>query len=100
MRIGITMLSHDFRLGGPGTYTVEVVSRLLALDRANEYVLMYPAFGWARQGFGQYRQHPHVTEVVAQSRVPIKEHWEQLVVPLVAERHGVEFLFGPLNDRY
>ena len=65
MRIGITMLSHDFRLGGPGTYTVEVVSRLLALDRANEYVLMYPAFGWATQGFGQYRQHPHVTEVIA-----------------------------------
>ena len=97
MRIGITMLSHDFRLGGPGTYTVEVVSRLLALDRANEYVLMYPAFGWARQGFGQYRQHPHVTEVVAQSRVPIKEHWEQLVVPPVAERHGVDVLFGPLN---
>ena len=97
MRIGITMLSHDFRLGGPGTYTVEVVSRLLALDRANEYVLMYPDFGWARQGFGQYRQHPHVTEVVARSRVPIKEHWEQLVVPPVAERHGVDVLFGPLN---
>jgi|RhiMethySRZTD1v2_1073278.scaffolds.fasta_scaffold207025_2 glycosyltransferase involved in cell wall biosynthesis len=97
MRIGITMLSHDFRLGGPGTYTVEVVSRLLALDRANEYVLMYPAFGWARQGFGQYRQHPHVTEVVAQSRVPIKEHWEQLVVPVVAERRGADVVFGPLN---
>ena len=97
MRIGITMLSHDFRLGGPGTYTVEVVSRLVALDRANEYVLMYPDFGWARQGFGQYRRHPHVTEVVARSRVPIKEHWEQLVVPPVAERHGVDVLFGPLN---
>jgi glycosyltransferase involved in cell wall biosynthesis len=97
MRIGITMLSHDFRLGGPGTYTVEVVSRLLALDRANEYVLMYPAFGWARQGFGQYQQFPHVTEVIAQSSVPIKEHWEQLVVPGVAERHGVDVVFGPLN---
>jgi glycosyltransferase involved in cell wall biosynthesis len=91
------MLSHDYRLGGPGTYTVEVVSRLLALDRANEYVLMYPAFGWARQGFGQYRQYPHATEVIVQSRVPVKEHWEQLVVPPVAERHGVDVLFGPLN---
>jgi glycosyltransferase involved in cell wall biosynthesis len=97
MRIGITMLSHDYRLGGPGTYTVEVVSRLVALDRANEYVLLYPQFGWARQGFGQYRQYPHVTEVIARSRVPIKEHWEQLVVPGVAERHGVDVLFGPLN---
>jgi glycosyltransferase involved in cell wall biosynthesis len=97
MRIGITMLSHDFRLGGPGTYTVEMVSRLLALDRGNEYVLMYPAFGWARQGFGQYRQYPHATEVIAESRVPVKEHWEQLVVPRVAERHGVDVLFGPLN---
>ncbi len=97
MKIGITMLSHDFRLGGPGTYTVEVVSRLVALDRANEYVLMYPDFGWARQGFGQYRRHPHVTEVIAGSRVPIKEHWEQLVVPGVAERHRVDVVFGPLN---
>jgi glycosyltransferase involved in cell wall biosynthesis len=97
MKIGITMLSHDYRLGGPGTYTVEVVSRLLELDQANQYVLLYPQFGWARQGFGQYRQYPHVTEVIAQSRVPIKEHWEQLVVPGVAERHGVDVLFGPLN---
>ncbi|MGG7379035.1 hypothetical protein ACQ7B2_09810, partial [Escherichia coli] len=80
--------SHDYRLGGPGTYTVEVVSRLLALDQANEYVLLYPQFGWASQGFGQYRQHAHATEVIARSRVPIKEHWEQLVVPGVAERHG------------
>jgi glycosyltransferase involved in cell wall biosynthesis len=91
------MLSHDFRLGGPGTYTVEVVSRLLALDRDDEYLLIYPGFGWARQGFGQYRQYPHVTEVVTESRIPIKEHWEQVVVPGLAERHGVDVLFGPLN---
>jgi glycosyltransferase involved in cell wall biosynthesis len=97
MKIGITMLSHDYRLGGPGTYTVEVVSRLVSLDRRNEYVLLYPQFGWARQGLGQYRQFAHVTEVVVQSRVPIKEHWEQLVVPGVAERHGIDVLFGPLN---
>jgi glycosyltransferase involved in cell wall biosynthesis len=38
-----------------------------------------------------------VTEVIAQSSVPIKEHWEQLVVPGVAERHGVDVVFGPLN---
>jgi glycosyltransferase involved in cell wall biosynthesis len=97
MRIGITMLSHDFRLGGPGTYTVEVVSRLLALDRANEYVLIYPGFGGAREGAGQYREYPNVIEVVTGSRVPIKEYWEQVVVPGVAERHGVDVLFGPLN---
>ena len=28
MKIGITMMSHDTRLGGPGTETVEVVSRI------------------------------------------------------------------------
>lgn len=91
------MLSHDFRLGGPGTYTVEVVSRLLAHDRENEYLLIYPSFGLARQAFGQYRQYPNVTEVLTQSRIPIKEHWEQLVVPRLAERRGVDVLFGPLN---
>ncbi len=91
------MLSHDFRLGGPGTYTVEVVSRLLALDRENEYLLIYPGFGLARQAFGQYRQYPNVSEVLTQSRIPIKEHWEQLVVPRLAERRGVDVLFGPLN---
>jgi glycosyltransferase involved in cell wall biosynthesis len=96
MRIGITLQSLDPTWGGIGVYTQEIVRALLALDRANEYVLMYPGFGTPRKMLGQYRKYRNALEVETyDSRVPSGWYWDQMVVPRVAERHGVDVLFNP-----
>src|SRR5262245_23653134 len=96
MRIGITLLSHDESWGGPGVLTRELVRNLLEVDRENEYILIYPNFGGARLGFGQYAKHSNVTEVRSEGwRLPISECWEQIGVPRLAKRYGVDCFFGP-----
>ncbi len=96
MRIGITLQSLDATWGGIGIYTQEIVRHLLAHDRADEFVLMYPGFGAARKLFGQYRKYRNATEVETEfSRVPSGWYWDQVIVPAVAQRHGVDVLFNP-----
>jgi glycosyltransferase involved in cell wall biosynthesis len=96
MRIGITLQSLDPTWGGIGIYTQEIVRSLLALDRHNEYVLMYPGFGAARKLYRQYRKYRNVQEIETYaSRVPSGWYWDQVVVPAVAEHHRIDVLFNP-----
>ena len=96
MRIGITMLSHDATWGGPGIYTREIVRNLLGIDSHNEYVLIYPRFGRAREEMGHYAQkHQNVTEVLTGRSISLGVLWEQFVVPGVARRYSIDLLFNP-----
>jgi glycosyltransferase involved in cell wall biosynthesis len=96
MRIGITLQSLDPTWGGIGIYTQEIVRALLALDRDNEYVLIYPGFGAPRKLYGQYRKNRNALEVETHdSRVPSGWYWDQVIVPAVARRHGIDVLFNP-----
>ena len=96
MRIAITLQSLDQTWGGIGIYTEEIVKHLLRVDRENEYVLIYPGFGAARNHRGRYRRHKNVTEIETEhSRVPLGGYWDQLIVPKVAREHGIDVLFNP-----
>ncbi len=96
MRIAITLQSLDETWGGIGVYTKELVPALLSIDRENEYILIYPGFGAPRKRLGQYRKYPNAKEVdTAESRIPSGTYWDQMIVPRVARRYGVDVLFNP-----
>ena len=94
MRIAITLQSlHHF--GGIGTYTRHLIRHILELDKNNEYILIYPSFGKAKQSFGQYQNRDNVTEVYSPSLIPHSNYWDHFVVPNVAHRHRVDLVFNP-----
>ena len=96
MRIGITLQSLDLSWGGIGTYTEEIVKYLLRVDPKNEYILIYPGFGAPRKLFGRYRRYRNAKEIETDSsRIPSGWYWDQMIVPKVAKRHGVDVLFNP-----
>jgi glycosyltransferase involved in cell wall biosynthesis len=97
MRIGVTLESFKLRWGGIRVYTEEIVKHLLKLDHENEYVLIYPSLDISCDLLGRYqREYKNVEEVEANSlRVPSGLYWDQVVVPKVARRYGIDVLFNP-----
>lgn len=96
MRIGILLHSLNETMGGIGVYTQEIVRALLATDRANEYVLIYPGFGVAHARLGQFRRHKNATEIETTfSRVPFETYWDQVVIPKVAAEYKLDVVFNP-----
>jgi glycosyltransferase involved in cell wall biosynthesis len=61
---------------------------MLTADRVNEYVLLYDD----PERLGTYAGFPNVTEVAV--RCPSKLLWDQIVVPWLARRHGVDVIFN------
>jgi glycosyltransferase involved in cell wall biosynthesis len=93
MRIGIPLKSHDPAWGGPGVYTVEIVKHLLALDRHNEYVLLYPSATGPMKYFGQYQGYHNVFEV--DTRVTHGWYSDLIVLPRIAQNQAIDVLFSP-----
>ena len=94
MRIAIPLQSLRYQ-GGIATYTQEIVSRMIEMDRGNHYILIYPTFEKAREDYGRYRHVQHVTEVLTGALVPIGHYWTQAVVPGVARRNRADIVFNP-----
>jgi len=104
-------------MGGIGIYTQEIVRALLRIDRANEYILIYPGFGAARKFMGQFHHYKNATEIEAplplghqwqqisqcagpmlrtvRALLPVETYWDQMIVPRVAEQYRVDVLFNP-----
>jgi glycosyltransferase involved in cell wall biosynthesis len=97
MRIGISLQSMDQTWGGIGIYTEEIVRHLLKVDKQNEYILIYPGFGAARKLYGRFsRKHRNAIEVETEfSRIPSGLFWDQVIVPKVGRRYGIDVLFNP-----
>ena len=96
MRIAILLQSLDETWGGIGIYTREIVRALLQVDSSNEYILLYPRFGFGRTRRGQFRRHKNAIEIETEwSRVPFGTYWDQVVVPGVARQYDVDVLFNP-----
>jgi glycosyltransferase involved in cell wall biosynthesis len=118
MRIGIMAQSVNETMGGIGVYSQEIVRAMLRVDSVNEYILIYPGFGTARTRRGQFHQHANVTEIETEpgllsaksysllehgprplqkmrSALPLETYWDQVVVPRMAEKYGVDVLFNP-----
>lgn len=88
MRIGL-MLRHEGRQrGGTGTYTRMMVQHMLALDRQNEYVLLYDD----KSHLNAYPSYPNVREIAIPSRSKLV--WDQCIVPWVAYREKLDVVFN------
>jgi glycosyltransferase involved in cell wall biosynthesis len=90
MRLGIPMKSFDPGWGGPGTYTIELVNRLVHLDNSHEYILLYPS-DVARRA--QLPAGPTLKEVSTTRRRGII--WDQMLLPQLARREAIDVLFSP-----
>ena len=88
MRIGVMLRSLDER-GGVGVYTRNIVRELLRIDDRNEYVFFFRS----AEHFGDYSDHPAVTEVLVRGRQ--KPVWDQVSIPLACRGHGIDVLFHP-----
>jgi glycosyltransferase involved in cell wall biosynthesis len=88
LRIGLLVRNLDEK-GGISVYTHEMVRNFLSLDRENRYYLFYGSES-ARGAFGS---HANVEEIV----VPCwsKMLWDQIQVPLLANRLGLDVIFAP-----
>ncbi|MEP7242597.1 MAG: glycosyltransferase family 1 protein [Gammaproteobacteria bacterium] len=91
MRIGIPMKAFDPKWGGPGTYTIELVNRLVRLGGGHEYVLLYPSDVTGR--IEPSARSPAVKEVMTDQRRGIV--WDQVLLPPLAKREGIDVLFSP-----
>jgi glycosyltransferase involved in cell wall biosynthesis len=91
MRIGIPMKAFDPTWGGPGTYTIELVNRMLDLDAGHEYVLLYPGDVSGRAI--KPRDSRTVQEVVTDRRRGVI--WDQVTLPRLAKQAKIDVLFSP-----
>ncbi len=75
--------------GGVGVYTRNLVSELLALDQANEYVLYYQEASDA----GRFADRPNVLEKI----LPIqnKALWDQIAIPWACRRDRIDLVVHP-----
>lgn len=88
VRIGI-MLRHLGEKGGIVVYTRRLLDALLALDRENDYVLLYRDRNHAVSEWTQ----PRTKSVVLRARSRIS--WDQVAVLTAARRERLDFIFNP-----
>jgi glycosyltransferase involved in cell wall biosynthesis len=89
VRIAIPMKAFDATWGGPGTYTIELIKRLVHLPGNHEYVLIYPGDVTAR--IDPVRE--GVEQVPTRRRRGIV--WDQVTVAKVARNVEADLLFSP-----
>ena len=89
MKIGVMLRHYDQHGGGVRVYTHRLLRALLDLKSAHEFVFMYsnPAL------VGSYAGEPAVTEVCASA--PHVLYWDQIVVPRLARRYGIDVVYNP-----
>lgn len=75
--------------GGTGIYAQNLMDHLLPLDTRNEYVLF---FRTARL-LGRYARYPQVRAKLVEA--PNKAIWDQVKIPLEADREKVDLIFHP-----
>lgn len=72
---------------GIGIYTQNLMDHLLPLDKKNEYILFYRHARFV----GRYVRYDHVREKLV--RAPNKAIWDQVKIPLEAQREAVDVIF-------
>jgi glycosyltransferase involved in cell wall biosynthesis len=88
MRIGIMLRALDEH-GGIAVYARNLVRELLAIDRDNQYVLLY------RSGrhLGTFADHDNVSERLV--RAPGKVLWDQIPIPVACWRENLDLILHP-----
>ena len=88
MKIAV-MLRHLSEPGGIRMYTVNLLNALLDIDRENDYLLIYKDKGF----LGTFGKRKNVEEYVV--RMKNRVLWDQIGVPWVCVRKGVDVIFNP-----
>ncbi|HEX4049943.1 MAG TPA: glycosyltransferase family 1 protein [Steroidobacteraceae bacterium] len=89
MKIGIMLRHYDQHGGGVRVYTHQLLRALLDLDSGHEFVFLYrnPSL------VGTYAHDARVTEVASGSSHVVL--WDQLEVPKLVRRCGIDVLYNP-----
>jgi glycosyltransferase involved in cell wall biosynthesis len=87
MRIAL-MLRNIEEQGGAGEYARQISQALPAVDRRNDYVLLFPSSEAAR------RFTPDRARAVVVPKVPGKLLWDQVAVPRVLARERIDVVVG------
>jgi glycosyltransferase involved in cell wall biosynthesis len=93
MRIGVPMKSFNPSWGGPGTYTVELVNRMIRATPSHEYVLVYPAEVSARIDRAPGERLDNLREIGTDVRSG--PWWDQVTLPRVCMRENIDVMFSP-----
>lgn len=88
MRIGI-MLRHIDEKGGVVVYTNSMLRELFAIDKSNQYLLMYKD----SNSIGKFSGYSNVQEKII--KMPTKLLWDQIAVPWVARKEKLDMIFNP-----
>ena len=94
MRIGI-MLQSLCHFGGIGTYTREMLRKLIDIDKSNEYFMIYSTFSQSSKLMGQFKTYANVVEILSKSLVPHAMYWDHLVVPKISKEYKIDLVFNP-----
>ncbi len=87
--IGVMVRDIENQLDAPGIIVLNLLDRILELDRDNRYVLFYRSDTF----LDRYAHHPHVKSVVVKASGKLL--WDQIAIPRAARREGVDILFHP-----
>ncbi len=88
MRIGV-MLRALVERGGISVYTMNILKNLLEIDKNNQYILFYQG----KKRKTSFSGYPNVEEQWI--NVPYKILWDQVFIPFLAVRAGIDLLFNP-----
>ena len=88
MRIAIMLRCIDEQ-GGIAIYARNIVEELLKIDQSNHYVLLFRS----ETHFERYAAYKNVTRLLIKSES--KMLWDQVHVPLAANREKVDVIFNP-----
>ena len=87
MRIGVMLRAYD-RPGGIGIYCRNIIKQLLAIDKNNQYVLIYNN----KDHLGTYAEYDNVREVYLR---PVNLLiWDQVLVPHTIKKYGIDLIFN------
>jgi glycosyltransferase involved in cell wall biosynthesis len=89
MKIGVMLRHYDQHGGGVRIYTHQLLHALLDLDSEHEFVFLYMNSSLV----GTYAHDGRITEVAMDS--PHVVLWDQLDVPRLVRRHGIDVLYNP-----
>ncbi len=88
MKIGL-MIRNLGERGGINVYTVNLIEKILKLDKSNEYVFIYND----KSLVGKYSKFKNVKEIAVESR--FKLYWDQVVIPKIIKKEKIEVIFNP-----
>jgi len=89
MNIGIMLRHYGQHQGGVFYYTRQVLRHMFSMRTRHRFTLIYndPSF------LGTFANYDGVQEIVAHSRSKLV--WDQLVVPRLVKKYGIDLIFNP-----